>query len=92
MGNAPPSAPPSVHFAMETRAAKRRRLNAGHCPICLSPNPAARPVECYHMFHLHCLLQWAAVENTCPVCREFFNHIISPSGPIAIDDSVQVDD
>lgn len=56
--------------SMETRACRRRRLAAVACPICLEPAPLSRPGECYHMFHLPCLLQWAAIENSCPVCRE----------------------
>lgn len=90
MGNVPPTCA-SINV-METRAAKRRRLASGPCPICLRPEPSARPVECEHLFHLPCLLQWCSVENSCPVCREFFNHIISPSGVVAVEDNVQVED
>ena len=78
---------------METRAAKRRRTQAGACPICLEDGPASRPRVCNHMFHVECLLQWAMVENTCPVCREFFNHIMPGNGPgIPIEDAVQYDE
>ena len=81
---------------METRKARSRRQTAGDCPICLGVQPggpSARPVPCNHMFHLECLMQWSMVENTCPVCREFFNHIVSGCGPgIAVADAVQVDD
>ena len=59
-----------VISCMETRLARRRRLSAGACVICMEPGPAARPSCCAHMFHLECLLHWSTVENTCPVCRE----------------------
>jgi hypothetical protein len=55
--------------------------------------PRARPSVCPHLFHLPCLLQWCTVENSCPVCREFFNHVIPGTGDIiAIDDVVQCED
>ena len=72
---------------METRAAQARRTNAGDCVICLEQWPLARPGVCDHMFHLECLLQWAEIENSCPVCRQFFNHVMPGNGPgIPIED------
>jgi len=81
---------------VETRLGALRRRNAGECPICLGPlEPRAawvRPALCGHLFHFECLLQWSMVENTCPVCRVWFNHIVGTSRPIAVPDAVQVDD
>ena len=78
---------------METRAARRRRERDSVCPICLEPGPDARPYPCDHMCHLQCLLQWATQENSCPVCRTFFNYVMPTDGPaIAIDDAVQIDE
>jgi hypothetical protein len=79
-----------VHQCMETRAAKRRRLAADRCPICLQEEPSARPVDCEHMFHLHCLLQWCNEENSCPVCRNFFSYILSLGGVTSVPDVVNV--
>jgi len=82
-----------VLMYMETRAALQRRMTASTCPICLDGMPHARPVTCEHMFHLECLLEWSAHENSCPICREFFNHIVPGTGAcIAVDDAVQVDE
>ena len=45
------------------------------------------------MFHLECLLEWSVRENTCPVCRKFFNHIIPGTGAsIPVPDAVQYDE
>lgn len=83
-------------LAVETRAAKARRLmreQATACVICLQPGAAARPSVCCHTFHLECLLQWAMVENTCPVCRAWFNSVLpGEGGSIPVEDSVQEPD
>jgi len=79
---------------METRRACQRRHAAGECPICLGEHPgapAARPVLCEHLFHLECLLQWAMVENSCPVCRSSFSYIVGPRTPVSVADAVQPD-
>ena len=78
---------------METRRSARRRVAALACPICFEAHPCARPVVCEHLFHLPCLLEWCAHENSCPVCRAFFNHIVTGTGPpVHVDDAVQCDD
>ena len=79
---------------METRRACQRRRAAGECPICLGEHPGApvaRPVLCEHLFHLECLLQWAMVENSCPVCRSAFSYIVGPRIPVPVADAVQPD-
>ena len=79
-----------VELRMETRRSRRRRHAAGECAICLEHHPCARPSVCEHLFHLDCLLQWCAEENSCPVCRTFFNHVLPGTGsPIPVDDAVQ---
>jgi hypothetical protein len=51
-----------------------------------------RPVMCDHLFHLECLLQWTMVENSCPVCRTWFNYIVGMRVPVAVPDAVQLDE
>jgi hypothetical protein len=47
---------------------------------------------CDHLFHLECLLQWTTVENSCPVCRTWFNYIVGTRVPVAVPDAVQLDE
>lgn len=75
---------------IETRASRKLREGAGTCPICLEEGPTVRPDPCEHMFHLQCLMEWSTRENSCPVCRAFFNHIMP--GAIPVEDAVQVDE
>ena len=77
---------------METRAARARRLDTAICPVCLLEGPRTRLLSCPHLFHLECLLQWCEQENSCPVCREFSNHIIGPQEVLFITDRVQHSD
>lgn len=82
---------PALH--METRRAASRRIAARVCPICFEPHPHARPVACEHLFHLPCLLEWCRHENSCPVCRAFFNHIVTGTGTcVLVEDAVQYED
>lgn len=82
---------PLLH--METRRSSRRRISALACPICLEAHPCARPVVCEHLFHLPCLLEWCAYENSCPVCRTFFNHVVTGTGAaVLVEDAVQCED
>lgn len=75
---------------METRAARAKRRALAPCCICGEENNLARPVNCNHHFHLTCLLHWCEYENTCPVCRQFFNHIIcAEHGVLFVPDCVQ---
>ena len=95
MGNVQPLVPPTVVRAapMETRAAAARRHAAGHCAICGDGSPTARPYECDHLFHSTCLLHWCQYENSCPICRAFFNYVMcSDQGVIRVADIVQHDD
>ena len=79
---------------METRRSRQRSLACSECPICMGEHPGrpvARPINCDHLFHLECLLQWAMIENSCPVCRRSFNYIVGPRIPVAVVDAVQPD-
>jgi hypothetical protein len=39
------------------------------CAICLEPVADGTALNCKHVFHSRCILQWAAVGRSCPVCR-----------------------
>jgi hypothetical protein len=59
------------------------------CGICLEDKAEATP-PCLHTFCLQCILQWAQISNTCPLCKAKFNQIVSTDGgQIAIQDRVQ---
>lgn len=95
MGNIQPPVSATVICSapMETRAAAARRHAAGACAICGEQGPTARPYECGHLFHTSCLLHWCQYENSCPVCREFFNYVMcADQGVIHVEDAVQHDD
>jgi len=94
MGNAPLVA--RVHMMgpgmVETRAMRRRRFACPVCPICYELAPSTRPYECScdHLYHLRCLLAWAAVENTCPMCRAWFNVVLDGAGSyVRVPDNAQ---
>ena len=86
MQNVPNLHPPGV----QTRSMAAHRKAQSWCSICGDADPSARPYACTHLFHTQCLLQWCAHENSCPICREFFNFIMcSKTGVLAVDDVVQ---
>jgi hypothetical protein len=39
------------------------------CAICLELVGNSTTLNCKHVFHFRCILQWAAVGRSCPVCR-----------------------
>lgn len=42
------------------------------CSICLDDFEDGEMVEfldCFHLFHAHCIDQWLPLSQTCPVCR-----------------------
>jgi len=42
------------------------------CSVCLGDLGEARSIcktPCHHTFHVQCLHQWLAIDNTCPCCR-----------------------
>lgn len=51
---------------------------AGTCAVCLDDirdvNELAY-IECKHTFHSSCILKWAKVENTCPLCKVKFDRV-----------------
>lgn len=36
---------------------------------------------CPHEFHKHCLDQWVAIHNSCPICRAIIHLVSKPSPP-----------
>ena len=46
------------------------------CPICLETYKAGEDVawshneECFHAFHLECIVDWLMKSDECPMCRE----------------------
>jgi len=41
------------------------------CPVCLDPmTGATATLVCGHLFHKHCITDWARSQATCPTCRE----------------------
>jgi hypothetical protein len=50
------------------------------CPICLAEDyddDKALIKGCYHAFCLFCILQWAEMTRSCPICKSRINHIVS---------------
>lgn len=42
------------------------------CPICLNDfddNEEVCFLDCTHMFHQNCIVEWVRKKNTCPLCR-----------------------
>jgi predicted amidophosphoribosyltransferase len=33
-------------------------------------------IDCGHIFCVECIKKWAAIENTCPYCKQEFSKII----------------
>ena len=41
------------------------------CPVCLDPMTGdTATLVCGHLFHKHCITDWASSQTTCPTCRE----------------------
>ena len=41
------------------------------CSICLDSNiDDIVKLECEHLFHKNCIIQWVDIKNDCPICRE----------------------
>lgn len=65
------------------------------CPICFEAykkgdNVAwSRNVECYHAYHLKCILFWLMDHDTCPMCRADY---IFESGTTPMNDTVAPND
>ena len=61
------------------------------CPICktVSPNRALTDT-CGHEFCFDCLKQWSNEHNSCPVCRQTYNKIITNIGPNGVFDEIPV--
>ncbi|XP_070377291.1 uncharacterized protein [Dermacentor albipictus] len=39
------------------------------CPLCMENDGAFVATMCGHILHFSCLQAWAALSNTCPICR-----------------------
>lgn len=50
-------------------------LEKNKCPICLECENLVS-LECQHEFHQGCIDEWFKQNNTCPLCRFKFDHII----------------
>jgi len=42
------------------------------CSKCKFPGDDCPPIQgmCNHHFHLHCMIRWTEVNETCPLCKE----------------------
>lgn len=46
-----------------------------NCIICCFEMPEdgkGRPADCKHVYCVACLLEWAKISNTCPMCKRSF--------------------
>lgn len=70
----------SIRTAMEvdvdvSRKDENSLYSPRSCPICFETYQKgdeiawSRNVECYHAFHLQCILYWLLDHDTCPMCR-----------------------
>ena len=50
-------------------AAIRATIPQEICAICLELISNSTTLNCKHVFHFRCILEWAAVSRSCPVCR-----------------------
>lgn len=68
------------HPASRTAIRKLRRIKISEndihvnneCPICIEvfqSGEKARQIECNHVYHKRCIIQWLKMRSTCPVCR-----------------------
>jgi len=65
--------PAEVEQHTVKRARKRFRLDVEqpHCTICLEafePDTEVRRLNCWHIYHDHCLQGWLKNHTTCPLC------------------------
>lgn len=60
-------------FAVKMPAPLAIKPNVGHCAICLGEYSetelAVVKLACGHMFHDHCVREWARISPSCPYCR-----------------------
>lgn len=50
------------------------------CPICMcemGENEYIYNLTCHHIFHIDCLEQWYMRRNTCPVCKQNIDFIVT---------------
>lgn len=50
------------------------------CPICMcemGENEYIYNLTCHHVFHIDCLEQWYMRRNTCPVCKQNIDFIVT---------------
>jgi len=81
----------SMHFSRERGRPspfyrrKRAKRDDVTCPICLESADAGTRSslpECGHWYCLTCILQWATVSNSCPLCKKKFSEIIGRDGDV----------
>lgn len=47
------------------------------CCICTEDLVARKAeIDCGHFFCMECIQKWAAIENTCPYCKQEFTKIV----------------
>jgi hypothetical protein len=52
--------------------AKIMKSSIFSCAICLDDSDSLSEfsvLNCHHMFHWNCLLQWLTMKDECPICR-----------------------
>ena len=63
----------SQHSSVEETQGEESEWLPVDCLICLSVCSSAALLNCCsHSFCVDCILKWAAVENTCPLCKVRF--------------------
>lgn len=58
------------------------------CPICmceLGEDDYIYNITCHHMFHIECLEQWYMRRNTCPVCKQNIDFIVTTEDEYTFD-------
>eukprot|EP00741_Cyanophora_paradoxa_P002226 tig00000571_g2158.t1 len=73
----PGGPPPASRMAIQEQTAEavachKTKAKQNECPVCreeFALHQDVRKMECGHVFHDDCLIQWLERHNTCPLCR-----------------------
>ncbi|CEM24441.1 unnamed protein product [Vitrella brassicaformis CCMP3155] len=66
-------------MGMEDKAAAGGAQHGHTCPICLQEIPdgeEAYVLDCFHVYHLSCLMNWAERKRSCPVCKRRLSEVV----------------